>query len=222
MAQAVEVSPPSIGVTQSQVETQPRRFRYGQDAVLTPSNIASASRMAFALPLAAVMVAEGKPNWGIAIAHTVIWMTDKYDGWRAHKDGPTKVGKILDRHSDKVLAWSQLSALAMMGIAPETAVGAMIGRDILVEVNRFVDGRNGIESKSSESHGRAKTLLQAGAIGAAVTPVIAEVPEVVRGSIWLATAASVLSGAIYIAKSVPERRRLRRERKSRQQTPLPA
>ena len=187
-----------------------RQKKYGRDAIRTPANMLSSLRVAASPVLCAAILSTEKPAWALVGAHVLIWSTDWVDGYLSRKYGSTKVGEELDKASDKILAWSEMGALLAKGTIGVAAVAVMGVRDLVLEQYRKRLRKDGI-STAAKMPGKIKTNIQIAAIGAALTPGLGENPGIVKGSIWAAATASVLSAGYYFKEGRKERRRRKKE-----------
>jgi CDP-diacylglycerol--glycerol-3-phosphate 3-phosphatidyltransferase len=160
--------------------------------------------------LAALFVDHGRSvDWRL-IAFGVFVLaafTDRLDGELARRRGlVTAFGTVADPIADKALTGSALVALSVLGLVPWWATIVMMGREVGITLLRFAVLRHGIIPASRG--GKAKTLVQAFAIGSYVLPL----PELigadtlvawVRGTLLaVALLLTVVTGVDYVLRAL--------------------
>ena len=151
------------------------------------------------------------------LAGTIVFViaagTDWIDGWWARKyDQVTKLGRIFDPFVDKIIicgAFTFLAAEPKSGILPWMAVVVM-GREMLVTAIRGVIEQQGGDF-SAKQMGKLKMVVQCVAVVASLIALReyqisgsreATLPAwlyyTLHGSVWLAIALTIYSGAEYI------------------------
>lgn len=173
------------------------------------ANALTALRLAL-VPVFWVLLMHGdgtQPGWRVAAfaAFIVASVTDRYDGEIARRRGlVTNVGKIADPIADKALIGAALIGLSLLDEVSWWVTGIIMVREVGVTVLRFVVIRHGV--MPAGRGGKAKTLLQAIAIGLYLLPLggpLQEVAAVVMAAVVLVT---VLTGANYVAQALRLRR----------------
>jgi CDP-diacylglycerol--glycerol-3-phosphate 3-phosphatidyltransferase len=143
--------------------------------------------------LAALFVDHGRSvDWRLVAfgVFTVAAFTDRLDGELARRRGlVTAFGTVADPIADKALTGSALIGLSLLGLVPWWATVVMMGREIGITLLRFAVLRHGIIPASRG--GKAKTLVQAFAIGLYLLPL----PELLGA----ATAVAWLRGTLLAA-----------------------
>jgi CDP-diacylglycerol--glycerol-3-phosphate 3-phosphatidyltransferase len=146
-------------------------------------------------------------GWRVAAfaAFAVASVTDWYDGELARRWGQvTDLGKIADPIADKALIGAALVGLSLLGEVSWVVTVVIIVREVAVTLLRFVVIRHGVMAASRG--GKAKTLLQAVAIGLYVLP-LGPVVHAVAGVIMaLAVLVTVATGVDYALRAVRLRR----------------
>jgi CDP-diacylglycerol--glycerol-3-phosphate 3-phosphatidyltransferase len=170
----------------------PRLTRFGPSALLTRANAVTFSRFALTIPLLRIISADG-PSWRSAIGWIVLGSTDGLDGWLARRDGTTRSGAFLDPLADKFLAIGGLAVLAARGIFPWVAVILVAVRESSISAYRTVAGRRGV-SLPARALGKAKTVCQLVAVGAALFPPFESRPVIALALLWLAVGLTMVSG----------------------------
>ena len=110
-------------------------------------------------------------QWRLAAfgVFAVAAFTDRLDGQLARSRGlVTAFGTVADPIADKALTGSALVGLSVLGMVPWWATLLMMGREIAITLLRFAVLRHGIIPASRG--GKAKTLVQAVAIGFYLLP----------------------------------------------------
>jgi CDP-diacylglycerol---glycerol-3-phosphate 3-phosphatidyltransferase len=160
--------------------------------------------------LAALFVDHGRSVEWRLVAFAVFALaafTDRLDGELARRRGlVTAFGTVADPIADKALTGSALVGLSVLGMVPWWATLVMVGREIGITLLRFAVLRHGIIPASRG--GKAKTLVQAFAIGVYVLPL----PELLgadtlvawlRGTLLAAAVAlTLVTGADYILRAL--------------------
>lgn len=125
-------------------------------------------------------------------------ITDRFDGELARKRGlVTSFGTIADPIADKALIGAALVGLSALGELHWAVTIVIMGRELGITLLRFLVLRHGIIPASKG--GKAKTLVQAIAIGLFLLPGI---PDYVRWSVmWAAIALTVLTGLDYLVRA---------------------
>ncbi|WP_308123604.1 CDP-diacylglycerol--glycerol-3-phosphate 3-phosphatidyltransferase [Modestobacter marinus] len=136
---------------------------------------------------------------------TLAIITDRYDGMIARRRNQvTEFGKLADPIADKALTGTALVGLSALGLLPWWVTSVILVREIGVTLLRFWVIRHGVIAASRG--GKAKTVLQALAIGLYILPLGG-----VLGSVrwWVMAAAVVLTvvtGLDYVVRAIGLRR----------------
>jgi CDP-diacylglycerol--glycerol-3-phosphate 3-phosphatidyltransferase len=160
--------------------------------------------------LAALFVDHGRSVEWRLVAFAVFALaafTDRLDGELARRRGlVTAFGTVADPIADKALIGSALVGLSVLGMVPWWATLVIMGREIGITLLRFAVLRHGIIPASRG--GKAKTLVQALAIGVYLLPL----PELfgadtlvawLRGTLLAAAVAlTVVTGADYVLRAL--------------------
>lgn len=165
-----------------------------------------------AVPVVVVALLDETPN-GDALAAAVFALaalTDGLDGYFARtREAITTFGKLMDPLADKLLITAALVALVSLHRLAAWVAMVIITREIAVTALRAVAAERGIVIAASWL-GKVKTVLQIAAIFALIADNPA--PPWVDALVYLAVAATVLSGADYFFGL---RRRIEEERAER-------
>ena len=132
-------------------------------------------------------------------------ITDRYDGMIARRTNQvTEFGKLADPIADKALTGTALLGLSVLGLLPWWVTVVILFREVGVTVLRFWVIRHGVIAASRG--GKAKTVLQALAIGLYILPLtglLASVRWWVMGAALLLT---VITGIDYVYRALTLRR----------------
>ena len=115
------------------------------------------------MPLPCLLLLYGDNFWQwVAVAvYTVLATTDFVDGYMARRDGPTKIGGLIDPVADKIFIAALFFPLASMGVAPAWFIMAIFIRELLVTgLRSSVAWRK--ESIVTSRLAKMKTIIQLG------------------------------------------------------------
>jgi CDP-diacylglycerol--glycerol-3-phosphate 3-phosphatidyltransferase len=177
-------------------------------AHVSPWNIANAFTVARLLlvPVFAWLLLrdDGQDSAGRVAAFVtfvVAVATDRIDGDLARRRGLiTDFGKIADPIADKALIGAALVILSALGELSWWVTVVVLAREIAVTVLRFVVIRHGVMPASRG--GKAKTVLQAVAIGLYVLPLSGAGDTLAAVVMALAVLVTVLTGLDYVVRAV--------------------
>jgi CDP-diacylglycerol--glycerol-3-phosphate 3-phosphatidyltransferase len=132
-------------------------------------------------------------------------ITDRYDGLIARRRGQvTEFGKLADPIADKALTGTALLGLSVLGLLPWWVTIVILFREVGVTVLRFWVIRHGVIAASRG--GKAKTVLQALAIGLYILP-LTGVPASIRWWVMgVALVLTVVTGIDYVYRALTLRR----------------
>jgi CDP-diacylglycerol--glycerol-3-phosphate 3-phosphatidyltransferase len=159
------------------------------------------SRLFFAFPIAALMLAD---QFSFKIVASLLFMlasaTDYWDGYFARKwNAISNWGKFMDPIADKVLVTSVLLMLVHVQNMNPWLVMILVARDLIIGGVRQVAAADQIIIDANPG-GKWKTALQMMAIPALIiNEAVFGIPvhEIGRALIWLSTILSLTSGAQY-------------------------
>lgn len=129
-------------------------------------------------------------------------ITDRFDGQLARSHGlVTAFGTIADPIADKALIGGALIGLSALGLLPWWVTIVIMGRELGVTLLRFLVLRHGIIPASRG--GKAKTLVQAIAIGLFLLPIdgLAGVDALRWAVMGLAIGLTVVTGVDYVFRA---------------------
>ena len=158
--------------------------------------------------LAALFAEDGHDNtWRIVAwaVFAVASVTDRIDGELARsRDLITEFGKVADPIADKALTGAALVGLSALGDLPWWVTVVVLVREVGVTLLRFWVIRHGVIPASRG--GKAKTLLQAIAIGLYVLPLSGLAASARAWLMGVAVIVTIVTGLDYIARAVTLRR----------------
>jgi CDP-diacylglycerol--glycerol-3-phosphate 3-phosphatidyltransferase len=150
-----------------------------------------------AVPVIVVALLDETPN-GDALAAAVFALaaaTDGLDGYIARSRGSvTTFGKLMDPLADKLLVTAALVALVSLDRLAAWVAMVIIAREFAVTGLRAIAAERGLVIAASWL-GKVKTVLQIAAVIALIA--FDPAPWWVDGLVYLAVAATVISGADY-------------------------
>lgn len=127
------------------------------DRVLTIPNVLSLVRL-LAMPLVWFDITGGRPVRALVVL-AVLVSTDWIDGYVARRfDQVSRLGRVLDPVSDRVLIVIVVVALGAAGIVPWWPLGAVLLRDVVVSVVGVVVLARGGEAPVVTRTGKAATF----------------------------------------------------------------
>ena len=161
------------------------------------------------VPLFAVLLLDsgldGAGRYWAALVFALAIITDRYDGLIARRRGQvTEFGKLADPIADKALTGTALIGLSVLGLLPWWVTVAILFRELAVTVLRFWVIRHGVIAASRG--GKAKTVLQALAIGLYILPVTGPLATLRWWVMGAALLLTVLTGIDYVYRALTLRR----------------
>lgn len=168
---------------------------YGPSALATPANGLTVLRL-LAAPLLVVLITEQGATWLTLVLWTVLASTDGVDGWVARRHGTTRSGAFLDPLADKVLVLGALFALVAVDRFWWLPVALIAAREVAISLWRVRFTRRGL-AVPARSTAKAKTLVQAVAIGLALAPPLGDTGWIADAALWAAVVLALFSGAQY-------------------------
>jgi CDP-diacylglycerol--glycerol-3-phosphate 3-phosphatidyltransferase len=181
----------------------------GQPPLLNIANVLTGVRLVLVPVFLVALLAEDGADTGWRLTAFGVFalaaITDRYDGELARRRGlVTAFGTIADPIADKALTGSALIGLSVLALVPWWVTIVIMGREIGITVLRFWVLRHGIIPASRG--GKAKTLVQALAIGLYVLPLelldAAGAVAVLRWTVLaLAIVLTVVTGLDYLLRA---------------------
>ncbi|HLM07152.1 MAG TPA: CDP-diacylglycerol--glycerol-3-phosphate 3-phosphatidyltransferase [Blastococcus sp.] len=128
-------------------------------------------------------------------------ITDRYDGMIARRTGQvTEFGKLADPIADKALTGTALIGLSVLGLLPWWVTVLIVVREAGVTLLRFWVIRHGVIAASRG--GKAKTVVQAVAIGLYILPLTGAAASARWWLMGLAVVLTVLTGVDYVYRAL--------------------
>lgn len=166
--------------------------RFGQNALLTPANLVTLSRIAVAIPTLALIRSRGS-EWATVGLWFAITASDSLDGWLARRDGATRSGAFLDPVADKLIVLGGLAMLADRGVFPWWPIVLVALREFGISAYRSVAGRRGVVLPAQRL-GKYKAFTQYCAVGFVLLPFTSDLVGFQQWVFALAVALTIISG----------------------------
>ena len=149
--------------------------------------------------------AEHADRYWAAVVFVLAIITDRYDGMIARRTGQiTEFGKLADPIADKALTGTALIGLSVLDLLPWWVTVVILVREIGVTVLRFWVIRHGVIAASRG--GKAKTVLQALAIGLYILPLTGVAASARWWLMGAALVLTVVTGVDYVYRALTLRR----------------
>jgi len=177
--------------------------------LLNLPNALTLFRLAVVPLFAVLLLSEGgmddERRWWATLFFAGAIITDRYDGMIARRTNQvTEFGKLADPIADKALTGTALLGLSVLGLLPWWVTVVILVREVGVTVLRFWVIRHGVIAASRG--GKAKTVLQALAIGLYILPL----SGLLASARWWVMAAAlvltVITGIDYVYRALTLRR----------------
>ena len=147
---------------------------------------------------------DGRRWWATLFFAGAI-ITDRYDGMIARRTNQvTEFGKMADPIADKALTGSALIGLSALGLLAWWVTLAILVRELGVTLLRFWVIRHGVIAASRG--GKAKTVVQALAIGLYLMPLTGLLASVRWWFMGVALLLTLVTGLDYVVRAVRLRR----------------
>ncbi|KQS69793.1 CDP-diacylglycerol--glycerol-3-phosphate 3-phosphatidyltransferase [Modestobacter sp. Leaf380] len=172
-------------------------------------NALTVLRLAVVPLFAWLLLADGGMDearrWWATLFFALAIITDRYDGMIARRRNQvTEFGKLADPIADKALTGSALIGLSVLDLLPWWVTLAILVRELGVTVLRFWVIRHGVIASSRG--GKAKTVLQALAIGFYLSPLTGFMGTVRWWLMAAALALTLVTGFDYVVRALRLRR----------------
>jgi CDP-diacylglycerol--glycerol-3-phosphate 3-phosphatidyltransferase len=166
-------------------------------------------RLAVVPLFAALLLSDGGMDDGRRVWATIFFslaiITDRYDGMIARRTNQvTEFGKLADPIADKALTGTALLGLSVLGLLPWWVTVVILVREVGVTVLRFWVIRHGVIAASRG--GKAKTVLQALAIGLYILPLTGLLASARWWVMGAALVMTVITGIDYVYRALTLRR----------------
>src|SRR4051794_34081987 len=136
---------------------------------------------------------------------TLAIITDRYDGMIARRRNQvTEFGKLADPIADKALTGTALLGLSVLGLLPWWVTVVILVRELGVTALRFWVIRHGVLAASRG--GKAKTVLQAVAIGLYILPLTGVLASARWWVMGAALVLTIVTGVDYVYRALTLRR----------------
>jgi CDP-diacylglycerol--glycerol-3-phosphate 3-phosphatidyltransferase len=166
------------------------------------------------VPVFAVLLLQGgglpggpgdADRYWAALVFVLAIITDRYDGMIARRTGQiTEFGKLADPIADKALTGTALIGLSVLDLLAWWVTIAILVREIGVTLLRFWVIRHGVIAASRG--GKAKTVLQALAIGLYILPLTGVAASARWWLMGAALVLTVVTGIDYVYRALTLRR----------------
>ncbi len=150
-----------------------------------------------AIPLVFALLANPSVShrWWAMVVFLLAACTDWLDGYLARRlNQVTDLGKFLDPLVDKLLVLAPLMVLVQLGIVPAWGVFLILARELTIAGWRV----NQSTIVGANLWGKAKTVVQIGAIALLISPLAQTYILFAQGLFWLAVLLTWWSGLIYL------------------------
>jgi CDP-diacylglycerol---glycerol-3-phosphate 3-phosphatidyltransferase len=168
------------------------RKRFGQNALATPANFVTVTRILVAIPTLALIRRDGS-SWATVALWFAITSTDSLDGWLARRDGATRSGAFLDPVADKLIVIGGLAVLADRGVFPWWPIVLIAARELGISLYRSVAGRRGVVLPAQRL-GKYKAFTQYCAVGFVLLPITANYIGFQQAVLAVSVALTLISG----------------------------
>ena len=136
--------------------------------------------------------------WAVGI-FVVAASTDWLDGYLARRlNQVTDLGKFLDPLVDKLLVLAPLLMLVGLGQVPAWGVFLIVAREITISGWRVNPAMQGGAVPGANLWGKAKTVVQIGAIALLIAPLPPAWDTPGQILFWIAVALTLASGLVYL------------------------
>ena len=169
---------------------------FGPSALVTPANAVTVARVALTPLLLALILGTGD-SWPAFGMWVLLAGTDGLDGYLARRHGTTRSGAFLDPLADKILVLGAMSALIATHHFWWLPVALIAVREIGISAFRSMIGRQGVSMPARRS-AKAKTFVQALAVGFALLPLLDDDRWFANALLWASVALAWVSGIQYL------------------------
>ena len=131
---------------------------------MTANQVTLARIALLPFPCAMLLFADPIWHWTAFVVLVLLGMTDFVDGMMARREGPTKLGGLLDPVADKIMMAAITLSLAGNGWVPFWVPAVILSREFLLTVLRSSVALRGKQVKTSIL-AKIKTVIQMGGFG---------------------------------------------------------
>lgn len=157
------------------------------------------------LPLPAYMLIYGETvQWWIAFSlFVILGATDFVDGWMARREGPTRLGSLIDPVADKIFIAAIMLSMVATGVFAPWVISALLSRELLMTALRSsVAFRQ--EAMKTSRLAKLKTIIQMGGLGTIFLTITLSHDALIIVSLALAVPfLAVAVGYLISAKKMP-------------------
>ncbi len=120
----------------------------------------------FLLPVPVYMLIYGNAlEWWVAFAiFVILGATDFVDGWMARREGPTRLGSLIDPVADKIFMAAIILSMVAIDVFPAWVASALLAREFLMTALRSSVAIRKEAIKTSRL-AKLKTIIQMGGCG---------------------------------------------------------
>ncbi len=169
---------------------------------ITANMVTMARIVLLPIPCAMLLHGEGIWLWIALWIYIALGITDFIDGYMARRDGPTKLGGLLDPVADKLFIASIILPLAGRGLCPYWVAGALFSRELLITALRSSVALRD-ETVRTSRLAKMKTIVQMGGVGTVFLTDQFAAPVVV----WMAGALAAPFGLSWLYFKIKRRDR---------------
>jgi CDP-diacylglycerol--glycerol-3-phosphate 3-phosphatidyltransferase len=193
-------------VTAAAAPPPSRTKRFGQNALATPANFITLTRIAVAIPTLALIRSRGS-EWLTVGLWFAITASDSLDGWLARRDGATRSGAFLDPVADKLIVLGGLAVLADRGVFPWWAVALVALREFGISLYRSIAGRRGVVLPAQKL-GKYKAFAQYCSVGFVLLPITSDLVGFQQFVFAIAVVLTIVSGLQIVRRGYIDWQRL--------------
>jgi len=134
---------------------------------VTANMVTMARIVLLPLPCALLLFGSGWQLWLCLVLFVSLGITDFIDGYMARRDGPTRIGGLIDPVADKIFMAAIILPLVAGGakiVCPAWVAGALFSRELLVTALRSSVSLRDAQIRTSKL-AKLKTITQMGGVG---------------------------------------------------------
>ena len=147
---------------------------------LTANMVTMARIVLLPVPCALLLYGSGHILWLCLVLYVSLGFTDFIDGYMARRDGPTRIGGLIDPVADKIFMAAIILPLVAGGAGvscPAWVAGALFSRELLVTALRSSVSLRDAHIRTSKL-AKMKTITQMGGVGTVfLSTRLAEYPD---------------------------------------------
>jgi cardiolipin synthase (CMP-forming) len=162
---------------------------------LTANMVTVARILLLPAPCAMLLYGNDSFVWFAFALFVLLGMTDFVDGMMARRDGPTKLGGLIDPVADKIFVAATLLPLVTLNVLPVAFAVALLSRELLITALRTCIALRQ-ESVKTSFWGKLKTIVQMGGMGTIFLTIFCEKTPLLIMASFLFTSLSLV--AVYL------------------------